>query len=97
VRLTRSARKHGIAPEDIEGVLAAPLRVVRQGDTELHIGVTPRRDLLEVVIAPGDPVVVLHAMRLRPYNYRWLAEPGREPAAGEQRAAQRAGPDRGGG
>jgi hypothetical protein len=75
VRLTRSARKHGIAPEDIRWVLAAPLRTVAQGEVELHIGLTPRRDLLEVVIAPGDPVVVLHAMRLRPANYRWLTAP----------------------
>jgi hypothetical protein len=63
-------------------VLAAPLRVVPQGDLELHIGLTPERDLIEVVIAPGEPVVVLHAMRLTPYNSRWLAAlgaPVREP------------------
>lgn len=71
--MTRSARKHGIAAEDVRRVLAAPLRTVVQGGVELHIGLTPRRDLLEVVIAPGEPVVVLHAMRLRPSNYRHLA------------------------
>jgi hypothetical protein len=58
-------------------VLAAPLRTVEQssarGPVQLHIGLTARRDLLEVVVAPGDPVVVLHAMRLRPANYRYLA------------------------
>jgi hypothetical protein len=80
VRMTRSARKHGIAADDIRRVLAAPLRTVvqdagEQGTVELHIGLTPHRDLLEVVVAPGDPVVVLHAMRLRPFNYRYLADP----------------------
>jgi hypothetical protein len=80
VRLTRSARKHGILPEDIRRALAAPLRVVSQGDLELHIGLTPERDLIEVVIAPGDPVVVLHAMRLTPYNSRWLADPNAPPS-----------------
>ncbi|TQM13763.1 hypothetical protein FB558_0516 [Pseudonocardia kunmingensis] len=81
VRVTRSARKHGITADDIRRVLAAPLRTVVQGGergpVELHIGLTPRRDLLEVVVAPGDPVVVLHAMRLRPSNYRYLADPPR--------------------
>jgi len=76
VRLTRSARKHGIAVDDIRRVLATPLRTVPQGGergpVELHIGITQRRDLLEVVVAPGDPVIVLHAMRLRPANYRYL-------------------------
>lgn len=78
MRLTRSARKHGVPAELVRAVLAAPLRSVpqrtpTQGDVVLHIGVAPNRDLLEVVVAPGDPPVVLHAMRLRPANYRWLA------------------------
>jgi hypothetical protein len=77
MRLTRSARKHGVAPDDIRRVLEAPLRVVPQDDAELLIGLTPDRDLLEVVIVPGDPVVVLHAMRLQPYNYHWLVAPAR--------------------
>ncbi|HEY4419765.1 MAG TPA: hypothetical protein VGN22_09620 [Pseudonocardia sp.] len=72
MRLTRSARKHGIAADDIRRVLAAPLRTVMQGDVELHIGLTAGRDLIEVVVTPGDPVIVLHAMRLRPANYRFL-------------------------
>ena len=75
--MTRSARKHGIAPDEIRRVLAAPLRTVAQGEVELYIGLTARRDLLEVVVAPGAPVVVLHAMRLRPANYRWLTEASR--------------------
>lgn len=76
VRLTRSARKHGLVADDVRRVLADPLRTVpqqsTQGDVVLYIGLAPNRDLLEVVVAPGDPVVVLHAMRLRPANYRFL-------------------------
>ena len=72
VRLTRSAGKHGIGREEIRMVLAAPLCTVEQGDTVLHIGLTPRRDLLEVVVAPGEEVTVLHAMRLRSANYRHM-------------------------
>lgn len=70
--VTRSARKHGIGAEDIRRVLAAPLRSVAQGAEVLHIGLTPARDLIEVVVVPGEPVTVLHAMRLRPSNYRHL-------------------------
>ncbi len=77
MRLTRSARKHGVPAELVRAVLAAPLRTVSQpterGEVRLHIGLAPNRDLLEVVVAPGDPPVVLHAMRLRPANYRYLA------------------------
>jgi hypothetical protein len=92
VRLTRSARKHGIAPDEIRRVLAAPLRTVPQesehGPVALHIGLTARRDLLEVVVAVDsgapdegvpDQVVVLHAMRLRPANYHHLAASPAEP------------------
>jgi len=80
VRLTRSARKHGFTGDDVRRVLDAPLRSVPQpgpdGSPErgvvLHIGITAARDLVEVVVAPGDPPVVLHAMRLRPANYHHL-------------------------
>lgn len=70
MRLTRSARKHGIAADDIRRVLAEPWRTIVQGEVVLHIGVTRDRDLLEVVVAPPD--TVLHAMRLRPANYPLL-------------------------
>jgi hypothetical protein len=76
VRLTRSARKHGFTADDVRRVLDAPLRSVRQpspaGEVVLHVGLTAGRDLVEVVVAPGDPPVVLHAMRLRPVNYHLL-------------------------
>lgn len=69
MEVTRNARKHGIPVAQIRAVLQAPLRTVEQGETVLHIGVTEDRDLIEVVVAPGRPVTVLHAMRLRPFNY----------------------------
>jgi len=72
VDVTSNARKHGVTVDQIRAVLAAPLRSVAQGDTVLHIGVTAENDLLEIVVAPGRPVTVLHAMRLRPFNYRHL-------------------------
>jgi hypothetical protein len=75
VRITRSARKHGIATDDVRRVLDAPVRSVVQGEVELHIGLTANRDLIEVVVVPGEPIIVLHAMRLRPSNYRHLTGP----------------------
>lgn len=76
MRLTRTARKHGFTADDVRRVLDAPLRSVPQaspdGAVVLHIGLTAARDLVEVVVAPGDPPVVLHAMRLRPANYHHL-------------------------
>lgn len=75
MRVTRSARKHGIEADLIRRVLAAPVRTVAQGEVVLHIGLSPRRDLIEVVVAPGEPVTVLHAMRLRPANDRFLRPP----------------------
>ncbi|MHA6783596.1 hypothetical protein ACVGOW_21795 [Pseudonocardia saturnea] len=76
MRLTRSARKHGFTADEVRRVLDAPLRSVPQptpeGDVVLHIGLAANRDLVEVVVAPGDPPTVLHVMRLRPANYRHL-------------------------
>ncbi len=77
MRLARNARKHGIDRDDIRQVIARPLRTVQQGEAVLHIGLTARRDLIEVVVAPcsggvGDPVTVVHAMRLRQANFHHL-------------------------
>ncbi|WP_214369548.1 hypothetical protein [Pseudonocardia sp. H11422] len=81
VRISRGARKHGIAEADIRAVLAAPLRTVAQGDRTLLIGLAPNRDLLEIVVdnvgddavdAAGPDGVVVHAMRLRPKHYEHL-------------------------
>jgi hypothetical protein len=74
--MARSARRHGIGREEIRRVLAAPVRTVVQGETVLLIGLTSRRDLVEVVVVPGDPVTVVHAMRLRRANFHHLREGG---------------------
>lgn len=78
MRLTRSARKHGFTADEVRRVLDAPLRSVAQptphGEVVLHIGLAANRDLVEVVVAPGDPPLVLHVMRLRPANYRLLTD-----------------------
>ncbi|MHA6795078.1 hypothetical protein ACVGVM_16415 [Pseudonocardia bannensis] len=79
VRISRGARKHGIAEGDIRAVLAAPLRTVRQGGRTLLIGLAPNRDLLEIVVDnaadAGPDGVVVHAMRLRPKHYEHLRPP----------------------
>lgn len=72
--ITSGALKHGIAADTIRAVLAEPIRLVPQGDRLLYIGIGPYRNLLEVVLekAPAGERVV-HAMRLRPKNYRYLS------------------------
>ena len=100
MRLTRSARKHGFSADDIRRVLAAPVRSVPQvteahGEVVLHIGLTPQRDLVEVVVAPGDPPVVLHAMRLRPANYALLAPGAPNPRPGSSATNTQSCPDGG--
>jgi hypothetical protein len=72
VDVTSNARKHGITIDQMRTVLDTPLWSIEQGDTVLHIGVTTEKDLVEIVVTPGRPVTVLHAMRLRPFNYRHL-------------------------
>ena len=84
MRVTRSARKHGVPLHDVRAVLAAPLRTVPQGDLVLHIGLTAARDLLEVVVAPGVEPVVVHAMRLRPANYPHLRAGATAHGCGER-------------
>ena len=79
MRVSRNARKHGITVEEIRQVLAAPLCTVAQGDSVLLIGLTRRRDLVELVVTGTDPVTVLHAMPLRPANYPHLAAPRPPP------------------
>ena len=67
MEIADSARKHGIADEDIRHAVRNELRTIAQGDRLLVIG--PARDagLLEVVVLdPDDDPVAIHAMPLRP-------------------------------
>lgn len=62
-----SARKHGIADDDIRHVLLRPLRVVPGYGRDLFIGADRSGRLLEVVLLDDDPAeepVVIHAIQL---------------------------------
>ena len=69
-----SARKHGLADEDIEHPMRHALAIDDQADdTRLHVGPSRSADLLEVVTIVRDDgsELVIHAMRMRP-KYRRL-------------------------
>ena len=69
-----SARRHGVADEDIQAAVSVPLRLVRQGEERvLVIGADSAGRLLEVVVLdPDREPVAIHAMPLRPKFYRYL-------------------------
>ena len=63
-----SARKHGIADEDIEHAMRHALAIDDQADdTRLYLGPARSADLLEVVTIVRDDgsELVIHAMRMR--------------------------------
>ena len=68
MRITDSARKHGIADEDMLHAPHNVIRIAESDDFTMLIG--PARDgqLLEVGVldAGGDDPVVIHAMPVRP-------------------------------
>jgi hypothetical protein len=69
-----SARRHGIADEDIEHAVAHAMEIDDQeDDTRLYLGPARNTDLLEVVAIVRDDGsdLVIHAMRMRP-KYRRL-------------------------
>ena len=70
-----SARKHGIAGEDIEHAVRNAMAIDDQDDdSRLYLGPARNADLLEVVTIIRDDAteLAIHAMRLRP-RYRRLA------------------------
>jgi hypothetical protein len=74
VEIHPSARKHGIADEDIDHAMGHPLAIDDQDDdTRLYLGPSRRADLLEVVTIVRDDgsELVIHAMKMRP-KYRPL-------------------------
>jgi hypothetical protein len=74
VEIHPSARKHGIADEDIEHAMRHALAIDDQDDdTRLYLGPSRSADLLEVVTIVRDDgsELVIHAMRMRP-RYRPL-------------------------
>ena len=70
-----SARKHGIADEDIEHATEHAMAIEGQDDdTRLYLGPSRRADLLEVVtiVRDGGSELAIHAMRMRTKYQRLL-------------------------
>lgn len=75
VEIHPSARRHGIADEDIEHATAHAMTIEDQDDdTRLYLGPARSTDLLEVVTLVRDdgPELAIHAMRMRPKYQRLL-------------------------
>ena len=71
-----SARKHGIADEDIEHAMRHALAIDDQDDdTRLYLGPAGSADLLEAVAIVRDDgsELAIHAMKMRP-KYRRLLQ-----------------------
>jgi hypothetical protein len=78
VEIHPSARKHGIADEDIEHAMRHALAIDDQDDdTRLYLGPARSADLLEVVtiVRNDDTELAIHAMKMRP-KYRPLLPGG---------------------
>lgn len=72
-----SARKHGIADEDIEHAMRHALAIDDQADdTRLYLGPARNADLLEIatIVRDDGSEVVIHAMKMRPKYRRLLPE-----------------------
>jgi len=70
VRVTSSARRHGITDAAIRHAVANAVRLVDTDDGLFIIGADPSGRLLELIARPDevDDLVVFHAMLLRPVN-----------------------------
>ena len=72
-----SARKHGIADQDIEHAAEHAMAIDDQDDdTRLYLGPSRSPELLEVVTIVRDDgsELAIHAMRMRPKYQRLLPE-----------------------
>jgi len=70
MRITRTARRHGVSDEAIRHAVANAIRLVDTDDGLFVIGADASGQLLELVTRPteaGD-LLVFHAMPLRPTN-----------------------------
>jgi hypothetical protein len=75
VEIHPSARKHGIADEDIEHAMTHPMAIDEQDeDTRLYLGPSRAGQLLEVVTVVRDDgsELAIHAMKMRPKYQRLL-------------------------
>ena len=68
-----SARKHGIADEDIEHAVTHAMAIDDHDDARLYVGPARNAALLEVLTIPTveGSELAIHAMRMRP-KYRHL-------------------------
>ncbi|MEK6327010.1 MAG: hypothetical protein AABM66_05710 [Actinomycetota bacterium] len=74
MKIHASARKHGIADEDIQHAAMNPMAVDNQeDDTRLYLGPSRAGDLLEVVtiVRADGSELAIHAMEMRT-KYRRL-------------------------
>jgi hypothetical protein len=74
VHIHPSARKHGIADEDIDHATANAMSIDNQeDDTRLYLGPARHADLLEVaaIVRDDGTELAINAMRMRP-KYRRL-------------------------
>ena len=77
VEIHPSARKHGIADEDIEHAMRNALAIYDQDeDIRLYLGPARSADLLEIVTVVRDEgsELAIHAMKMRPGYARLLPE-----------------------
>ena len=75
MEIHQSARKHGIADEDIEHATARAMAIEDQDDdTRLYLGPSRGADLLEVVTIVRDDgsELAIHAIRMRTKYQRLL-------------------------
>ena len=69
-----SARKHGIADEDIEHATTHAMAIEDHDDTRLYLGPSRSAELLEVVAIVRDDgsELAIHAMKMRAKYQRLL-------------------------
>ncbi len=70
VRITESARRHGVSDEAIQHAFANAIRLVDTDDGLFVIGADSSGRMLELVARPTESgeIVVFHAMPLRTIN-----------------------------
>lgn len=70
MRVTRSARRHGVSDEAIRHAIFNSIRVIETDDGFFVIGADAAGQMLELVARPDEAggLVVFHAMTLRPAN-----------------------------
>ncbi|MBU8834574.1 hypothetical protein [Mycolicibacterium goodii] len=76
MRITDSARKHGISDDAMLHAVANAIRVIEQeydGEIrQLVIGADQTARLLEIVVVTDEPARIIHADVLRPKFYDYL-------------------------